>query len=87
MPSAVIIATLPARDERLTALERWISQVIAGQADPGDRQALRGYALWHHLRRLRGRLDGRPASRDQPRTCATTPLPPRRSWTGSSHAG
>ena len=56
---------LPARDERLTALESWVSQVIAGQADPGHRQALRGYALWHHLRRLRGRLDGRPTSRDQ----------------------
>jgi hypothetical protein len=61
----VAAGALPARDERLTALERWISQVIAGQADPGDRQALRGYAAWHHLRRLRGRLDGRPASRDQ----------------------
>jgi hypothetical protein len=44
---------------------RWISQAVAGQADPGHRQALRGYAVWHHLRRLRGRLDGRPASRQQ----------------------
>jgi hypothetical protein len=49
---------IPARDERPTALEAWISQAIAGQADPGDRQALHGYAVWHHLRRLRGRLDG-----------------------------
>jgi hypothetical protein len=61
----VAAGALPARDERLTALERWVSQVIAGQADPGHRQALRGYAAWHHLRRLRGRLDGRPASRQQ----------------------
>ena len=61
----VAAGALPARDERLTALERWISQVIAGQADPGHRRALRGYAVWHHLRRLRGRLDGRPASRQQ----------------------
>jgi hypothetical protein len=38
------------------ALESWIGQVIAGQADPRHRQALRGYTLWHHLRRLRGRL-------------------------------
>jgi hypothetical protein len=58
-------AALPARDERFTALERWIGQAVAGQADPGHRQALRGYAAWHHLRRLRGRLDGRPASRQQ----------------------
>ena len=61
----VAAGALPARDERLTALESWVSQVIAGQADPGHRQALRGYALWHHLRRLRRRLDGRPASRQQ----------------------
>jgi hypothetical protein len=61
----VAAGALPARDERLTALESWVSQVIAGQADPGHRQALRGYAVWHHLRRLRGRLDGRPASRQQ----------------------
>jgi len=61
----VAAGALPARDERLTALETWIGPVIAALADPGHRQALRGYALWHHLRRLRGRLDGRHASRDQ----------------------
>ena len=61
----VAAGALPARDERLTALESWVSQAIAGQANPGHRQALRGYALWHHLRRLRGRLDGRPAARQQ----------------------
>ena len=61
----VAAGALPARDERLTALETWISQVIAALADPGHRQSLRGYALWHHLRRLRGRLGRRPATRDQ----------------------
>jgi hypothetical protein len=61
----VAVGVLPARDERLTALERWIGQAVAGRPDPGHRQALRGYAAWHHLRRLRGRLDGRPASRQQ----------------------
>ena len=61
----VAAGALPARDERLTALERWLAQAVAGQPDPGHRQALRGYAVWHHLRRLRGRLDGRPASRQQ----------------------
>jgi hypothetical protein len=61
----VAAGALPARDERLTALERWIGQAVAAQPDPGHRQALRGYAAWHHLRRLRGRLDGRPASRQQ----------------------
>ena len=64
---AMMVATgaLPDRDERLTALEQWISQAIAGLADPGHRRALHGYAVWHHLRRLRGRLDGQPASRMQ----------------------
>jgi hypothetical protein len=46
-------------------LATWAGQVIAAQADPGHRQALRGYALWYHLRRLRGRLGGRTASRQQ----------------------
>ena len=61
----VAAAALPARDERLTALETWISQAITGRTDPGHRRALHGYAVWHHLRRLRGRLDGRVASRQQ----------------------
>jgi hypothetical protein len=64
----VAAGALPARDERLAALERWIGQAVAAQPDPGHRQILRGYAAWHHLRRLRGRLDGRPASRQQAKT-------------------
>jgi hypothetical protein len=58
----VAAGALPARDERFTALERWISQTIAEHAAPGHRRALHGYAVWHHLR---GRLDGRPASGQQ----------------------
>jgi hypothetical protein len=61
----VAAGALPARDERLAALERWVSQAIAGRTAPEHRRALHGYAAWHHLRRLRGRLDGRPASRQQ----------------------
>ncbi|MDQ2875188.1 MAG: DUF3024 domain-containing protein [Actinomycetota bacterium] len=61
----VAAGVLPARDEGLTALERRISQAIAGRTDPGHRRALHGYAIWHHLRGLRRRLDGRPASRQQ----------------------
>ena len=61
----VAAGALPARDERLTALEHWITQAVAGRADPGHRRVLHGYAVWHHLRRLRGRLDGRPASSQQ----------------------
>jgi hypothetical protein len=61
----VASGALPARDERLTALEHWITGAVAGRADPGHRRVLHGYAVWHHLRRLRGRLDGRPASPQQ----------------------
>jgi hypothetical protein len=61
----VAAGALPARDERITALEAWIARAIGQRADPGHRRVLHGYAVWHHLRRLRGRLDSRPASRDQ----------------------
>ena len=61
----VAAGALAARDERLTALEAWIAQAIGRRADLGHRRVLHGYAVWHHLRRLRGRLDGRPASRQQ----------------------
>jgi hypothetical protein len=61
----VVAGALPARDERLVALERWVGQVIAGRTSPEHRRALHGYAVWHQLRRLRSRLQGRPASRQQ----------------------
>jgi hypothetical protein len=63
----VTAGALPPRDERLTVLERWISETVAGLADREHRRVLHGYAVWHHLRRLRGRLSGRPASRQQAR--------------------
>ena len=43
-------------------LERWIARTIDIQADPADRQVLHGYAVWHHLRRLRHRLGGAHAT-------------------------
>jgi hypothetical protein len=45
---------LPARDERLAELERWVTQKAGQIADPAGRRAVRGFATWHHLRRLRG---------------------------------
>ncbi len=47
---------LPARDERLVKLERWITAAISARQDPDERRILHGYAIWHHLRRLRQRL-------------------------------
>jgi hypothetical protein len=80
----VAAGSLPARDERLPTLERWISQAIAGHADPGHRRALHGYAVWYHLRRLRGRTTAMPH-------CSHTVCPVRRPaasgrnrWTGWS---
>jgi hypothetical protein len=61
---SVLVATgaLPDRDERLVKLERWIARTIDIQADPADRRVLHGYAVWHHLRRLRHRLGGMHAT-------------------------
>jgi hypothetical protein len=47
---------LPARDERLVKLERWITAALDAREDPSQRPILHGYAIWHHLRRLRQRL-------------------------------
>ncbi len=51
----VAIGALPTRDERLVKLEHWITAAISAREDPGERRILHGYAIWHHLRRLRQR--------------------------------
>jgi hypothetical protein len=53
----VAVGTLPARDERMTRLERWTTQAIAQRADPTERELLHRYAVWHIQHRLRRRLD------------------------------
>jgi hypothetical protein len=55
---SVLVATgaLPARDERLVALDAWITNAVHARTDPAERRVLHGYAVWHHLRRLRLRL-------------------------------
>lgn len=58
----VTSGALSPRDERLTALERWIDRTISERESFEHQRVLHGYAVWHHLRRLRGRLDGQPAS-------------------------
>jgi hypothetical protein len=57
---AMLVATdaLPARDEQLVRLERWITQTIGGRDDPAQQQLLHRYAVWHLLRRLRDRNGG-----------------------------
>jgi len=58
----VAAGALPGRDERLVKLERWTATAIAARTDPDERRILHGYAIWHHLRRLRQRLGGARAS-------------------------
>lgn len=45
---------LPARDERLAELGRWVTLKTSQIGDPAERRAVRSFATWHHLRRLRG---------------------------------
>jgi hypothetical protein len=61
----VAIGTLPARDELLTRLHRWITDTIAARANPDEQHLLRRYAIWHVLRRLRGRLNGADTTHHQ----------------------
>ncbi|MEU9056954.1 site-specific integrase [Streptomyces sp. NPDC048384] len=61
----VTAQVLPARDERLVRLEHWIKQTLHDRTDPEHRRILHDYGIWHHLRRLRSRLRGAPATRLQ----------------------
>lgn len=64
---SVLVATgaLPARNEQMTRLERWVTGTIAGRPDLEQQQLLRRYAVWHVLRRLRNRLGGADATHIQ----------------------
>lgn len=61
----VAIRSLPPRDEHMARLERWITQVIAARPDAEERKLLHRYAVWHVVRRLRGRLAGADTTRGQ----------------------
>jgi hypothetical protein len=64
---SVLVATgaLPARDEHLARLERWISTTLNERADRDDKEPLRLFAVWHLLRRLRQRNNGTDATHSQ----------------------
>ena len=64
---AILVATgtLPPRDEHLARLDRWVARILAERDDPGQRQLLHRYAVWHLLRRLRQRNNGRYATYSQ----------------------
>ncbi|WP_198359591.1 site-specific integrase [Streptomyces fildesensis] len=63
----VVSGALPRRDELLAGLETWIDQALASRSLPEHHRALHGYAVWHQLRRLRGRLHGNPVTDQQAR--------------------
>lgn len=54
---SVLVATgaLPARDEQLARIQRWITRTLDEHATPDTRELLDRYAVWHLLRRLRQR--------------------------------
>jgi len=61
---AILVATntLPARDEHLVRVERWVTATITSHPQA---QVLHRYAIWHLLRRLRARNNDRPATHGQ----------------------
>jgi hypothetical protein len=64
---SVLVATaaLPARDEHMVRIERWVTATIAARTDPDERYLLQRYAVWHLLRRLRRRRKGDQTTHNQ----------------------
>jgi len=64
---SVLVGTgaLPGRDEHLAQLQRWITSAVAARPDPGEKEVLHRYAVWHVLRRLRHRIRGGHATHGQ----------------------
>jgi hypothetical protein len=61
----VAIGTLPHRDEHMIRLQRWITRAITERPDADERKLLHHYAVWHVVRRLRGRLADADTTHDQ----------------------
>lgn len=59
------VGALPDRDEQMVRLERFLRKLIAEQANPEHRKLLHRYTMWHMVRRLRHRNNGRPATPQQ----------------------
>ncbi|MFI1721810.1 hypothetical protein [Streptomyces sp. NPDC020489] len=67
---AALVATevLPARDEQLASLERWLSAFLQRVEDSQERALISRFATWVHLRRLRSRARRRPITHGQCQT-------------------
>jgi hypothetical protein len=63
----VAVGALPARDEEMVRLEGFLAGLLDSQHDTERRQLLHRYLIWHLVRRLRSRNNGRPVTRQQSR--------------------
>ncbi len=61
----VATGTLPSRDEHMARLERLLADLLVAREDPGERQLLQRYALWHLLPRLRRRNNAKFVTYEQ----------------------
>ena len=64
---SVLVATgaLPPRDEHMARLERLVEDLLATRDDPDQRQLLHRYVVWHLVRRLRQRNNGKSTTNEQ----------------------
>ncbi|MEV6730725.1 hypothetical protein [Streptomyces sp. NPDC051364] len=64
---ALLVASgaLPARDEHLARIEKWLPKVLARIPDPGERRIVERWARWQPLRRLHRQPAHRPTSLGQ----------------------
>ena len=69
------VGALKFRDEGLMRLEREVKESLDGYAPGEHPRALRGFILWHLMRRLRGRLKDKPASIQQIQNVREPTLP------------
>lgn len=61
----VSTGTLRPRDEHMARLERLLRNLLAARTDPDQQQLLHRYAVWHLLRRLRRRNNGKDTTHTQ----------------------
>jgi hypothetical protein len=61
----VAVGALPERDEEMTRLEAHLAGLLDAEADPERRRLLHRYLIWHLVRRMRSRNNGKPVTRQQ----------------------
>lgn len=61
----VAVGALSGRDEIMVRLDAFLTDLLAAQPDPEHRTLLHRYLIWHLVRRMRSRNNGRPTTRQQ----------------------